>query len=293
MKGIILAGGSGTRLYPITKATSKQLLPLYDKPMIYYPLTTLMSMGITEILIITTEGDQENFKKLLGDGSNYGIKLSYEIQDQPNGIGEAFIIGENFIGNDNVTLILGDNFFYGQHLEKQLNNAKDKIENEGGSNVFGVHVADASSYGVVEFNEKKEVKSIIEKPDKPASNYAVPGIYVFDNKVVEHAKTIVPSERGELEIVDILNKYLDHNLLTVELFEIGLAWLDTGTHSDLLEAANFVRTIQDRQGILIGSPEQSGYLRGLISREQLLSSIENLQKNEYGKKLKELCEVKC
>lgn len=291
MKGIILAGGSGTRLYPITKATSKQLLPLYDKPMIYYPLTTLMSMDIKEILIITTRDDQENFQKLLGDGTDLGIHLEYTIQDHPNGIGEAFILGQTFIGDEDVTLILGDNFFYGQHLEHQLIAAKSNVESVGGANVFGVQVADASSYGVVEFNEKNDVVSIVEKPSEPASNYAIPGIYVFDSNVCKHAETITKSSRGELEIVDILNIYLNNGKLKVELFELGLAWLDTGTHSDLLEAANFVRTIQERQGILIGSPEQCAFQKGFITCEMLLSSITNLQKNEYGRKLKKLCEV--
>lgn len=290
MKGIILAGGSGTRLYPITKSTSKQLLPLYDKPMIYYPLTTLMSMGIKEILVITTKADQENFKMLLGNGDNLGIKIKYTIQENPNGIGEAFLLGEEFIDKDDVTLILGDNFFYGQYLERQLLSAKLNVENTGGANVFGVQVADASSYGVVEFNKQNKVVSIVEKPDIPASNYAIPGIYIFDNDVCTYAKKISKSDRGELEIVDILNMYLDKDELKVELFELGLAWLDTGTHSDLLEAANFVRTIQERQGILIGSPEQCAYQKGYITSSQLLSIIKNLQKNDYGRKLMKICE---
>lgn len=290
MKGIILAGGSGTRLYPITKATSKQLLPLYDKPMIYYPLTTLLSMGITEVLIITTEDDQNNFIKLLGDGSELGISIEYKVQKQPNGIGEAFIIGKDFIGSDPVTLILGDNFFYGQHLERQLVNASSRVCTSGGASIFGVQVANASAYGVVEFDDKSQVVSIVEKPQNPKSNYAIPGIYIFDNNVTSYALSITKSVRGELEIVDILNIYLSNKKLNVELFEIGLAWLDTGTHSDLLEASNFVRTIQERQGVLIGSPEECAYRKGLISRNELCESIDNLQKNNYGKKLRKLSE---
>lgn len=289
MRGIILAGGSGTRLYPLTKGTSKQLMPLYDKPMIYYPLSTLMLADIKEILIITTESDNENFIKLLGNGSQYGISIEYAIQKQPNGLAEAFIIGEKFINNKPVALILGDNFFYGQHLTLQLQNAVKSVNEKGGASVFGVHVNDPSSYGVVEF-EGSMVISIEEKPEKPKSNYAVPGLYFFDEKVLRIAKNVKPSTRGELEITSVIEKYLEFNNLNVEILGRGMAWMDTGTHSDLLETANFVHTIQNRQSTMIGSPEEIGFNKGWLSEEVLRENCKDLSKNEYGKYLLNLLE---
>ena len=263
MKGIVLAGGSGTRLYPLTKATSKQLMPLYDKPMIYYSLSTLMLAGIKDILIITTPQDNENFKKLLGNGSDFGINLTYAIQDHPNGLAEAFIIGEDFIGSDSVALILGDNFFYGQHFSEQLLNARKFVETNGGGAIFGTLVSDPTAYGVVEFDENHKVLSIEEKPTQPKSNYAVPGLYFFDNTVSAKAKGVTPSARGEIEITSVIEQYLNEGKLNVELFGRGMAWLDTGTHGDLLKAANFVETVQDAQGLLIGSLEEIGYMNGI------------------------------
>lgn len=288
MKGIVLAGGSGTRLYPLTKATSKQLMPLYDKPMIYYSLSTLMLAGIRDILIITTPQDNENFKKLLGDGSDFGVNLTYAIQDHPNGLAEAFIIGEEFIGSDSVALILGDNFFYGQHFSEQLLNARKFVETNGGGSIFGTLVSDPTAYGVVEFDENHKVLSIEEKPEKPKSNYAVPGLYFFDNTVSSKAKGVTPSARGEIEITSVIEQYLNEGKLNVELFGRGMAWLDTGTHGDLLKAANFVETVQDAQGLLIGSLEEIGYMNGWLSQEQLQESIKDLQKTKYGQYLKKL-----
>ncbi len=288
MKGIVLAGGSGTRLYPLTKATSKQLMPLYDKPMIYYSLSTLMLAGIRDILIITTPQDNENFKKLLGNGSDFGINLTYAIQDHPNGLAEAFIIGEEFIGSDSVALILGDNFFYGQHFSEQLLNARKFVETNGGGAIFGTLVSDPTAYGVVEFDENHKVLSIEEKPTQPKSNYAVPGLYFFDNTVSAKAKGVTPSARGEIEITSIIEQYLNEGKLNVELFGRGMAWLDTGTHGDLLKAANFVETVQDAQGLLIGSLEEIGYMNGWLSKEQLQESIKDLQKTKYGQYLQKL-----
>ena len=288
MKGIVLAGGSGTRLYPLTKATSKQLMPLYDKPMIYYSLSTLMLAGIRDILIITTPQDNENFKKLLGDGSDFGINLTYAIQDHPNGLAEAFIIGEEFIGSDSVALILGDNFFYGQHFSEQLLNARKFVETNGGGAIFGTLVSDPTAYGVVEFDENHKVLSIEEKPTQPKSNYAVPGLYFFDNTVSAKAKEVTPSARGEIEITGVIEQYLNEGKLNVELFGRGMAWLDTGTHGDLLKAANFVETVQDAQGLLIGSLEEIGYMNGWLSKEQLQESIKDLQKTKYGQYLQKL-----
>ena len=288
MKGIVLAGGSGTRLYPLTKATSKQLMPLYDKPMIYYSLSTLMLAGIKDILIITTPQDNENFKKLLGNGSDFGINLTYAIQDHPNGLAEAFIIGEEFIGSDSVALILGDNFFYGQHFSEQLLNARKFVETNGGGAIFGTLVSDPTAYGVVEFDENHKVLSIEEKPTQPKSNYAVPGLYFFDNTVSAKAKGVTPSARGEIEITSIIEQYLNEGKLNVELFGRGMAWLDTGTHGDLLKAANFVETVQDAQGLLIGSLEEIGYMNGWLSKEQLQESIKDLQKTKYGQYLQKL-----
>lgn len=283
-----ISRGSGTRLYPLTKATSKQLMPLYDKPMIYYSLSTLMLAGIKDILIITTPQDNENFKKLLGNGSDFGINLTYAIQDHPNGLAEAFIIGEEFIGSDSVALILGDNFFYGQHFSEQLLNARKFVENNGGGAIFGTLVSDPTAYGVVEFDENHKVLSIEEKPTQPKSNYAVPGLYFFDNTVSAKAKGVTPSARGEIEITSVIEQYLNEGKLNVELFGRGMAWLDTGTHGDLLKAANFVETVQDAQGLLIGSLEEIGYMNGWLSKEQLQESIKDLQKTKYGQYLQKL-----
>ncbi len=288
MKGIILAGGSGTRLYPLTKATSKQLMPLYDKPMIYYSLSTLMLAGIKDILIITTPNDQASFKNLLGDGKNFGINLSYAIQQHPNGLAEAFIIGEDFIKGDNVCLILGDNFFYGQHFSNQLQKARDYVEKNQGGAIFGTLVNDPTAYGVVSFDANNKVTSIEEKPTHPKSNYAVPGIYFFDKTVSEKAKNVVPSDRGEIEITSVIDQYLQEDNLYVELLGRGMAWLDTGTHDNLLKAANFVKTIQDSQGLLIGSLEEISYNNGWLSKEDVLNSIADLQKTKYGQYLKKI-----
>lgn len=292
MKGIVLAGGSGTRLYPLTKATSKQLMPLYDKPMIYYSLSTLMLAGIKDILIITTPQDSDNFKKLLGDGRDFGVNFTYAIQEHPNGLAEAFIIGEDFIADDSVALILGDNFFYGQHFSEQLKNARKYVEENGGGSIFGTLVNNPTAYGVVEFDANNKVISIEEKPTQPKSNYAVPGLYFFDNTVAGKAKNVKPSERGEIEITSVIEQYLDEGKLQVELFGRGMAWLDTGTHDNLLKAANFVNTVQDSQGLLIGSLEEIAYMNGWLSKDELSSSIKDLQKTKYGQYLQKLIDEK-
>lgn len=292
MKGIVLAGGSGTRLYPLTKATSKQLMPLYDKPMIYYSLSTLMLAGIKDILIITTPQDSDNFKKLLGDGSDFGVSFTYAIQEHPKGLADAFIIGKDFIGNDSVALILGDNFFYGQHFSEQLKNARKYVEENGGGSIFGTLVNDPTAYGVVEFDANNKVISIEEKPTQPKSNYAVPGLYFFDKTVVDKAMIVKPSERGEIEITSVIEQYLDEGKLQVELFGRGMAWLDTGTHDNLLKAANFVNTVQDSQGLLIGSLEEIAYTNGWLSKDELASSIKDLQKTKYGQYLQKLIDEK-
>lgn len=292
MKGIVLAGGSGTRLYPLTKATSKQLMPLYDKPMIYYSLSTLMLAGIKDILIITTPQDSDNFKKLLGDGSDFGVSFTYAIQEQPKGLADAFIIGKDFIGDDSVALILGDNFFYGQHFSEQLKNARKYVEENGGGSIFGTLVNDPTAYGVVEFDANNKVISIEEKPAQPKSNYAVPGLYFFDKTVVDKAMIVKPSERGEIEITSVIEQYLDEGKLQVELFGRGMAWLDTGTHDNLLKAANFVNTVQDSQGLLIGSLEEIAYTNGWLSKDELASSIKDLQKTKYGQYLQKLIDEK-
>ena len=281
MKGIILAGGSGTRLYPITKSISKQALPIYDKPMIYYPLSVLMLAGITDILIISTPRDITVFQELLQDGKQLGVNIQYKVQDHPNGLAEAFIIGEEFIGDDKVALVLGDNIFHGYGFTERLQKAVEREE----ATIFGYHVSDPCSFGVVEFDEEFNVLSIEEKPKQPKSNYAVPGLYFYDNEVIEIAKNIKPSPRGELEITDINNEYLRRGKLKVELFGRGMAWLDTGTHRGLLDAANYVDAIQTRQGLYVSCIEEIAYRKGYISKEELFTLAQPLLKTDYGQYL--------
>ncbi len=290
MKGIILAGGSGTRLYPLTKAISKQIMPVYDKPMIYYPLSTLMLAGIREVLIISTPRDVVVFEELLGDGSQLGMDIRYAIQEQPNGLAEAFIIGADFIGKDAVALVLGDNIFYGQSFSKVLRGVAERTEKEPGATIFGYYVRDPREYGVVEFDENGKAISIEEKPAEPKSNYAVPGLYFYDNSVVEIAKTIQPSARGELEITAVNNAYLDRGDLHVETLGRGFAWLDTGNHDMLLAAADFVSAFQKRQGLYISCIEEIAYKRGFIDKEQLVKLAQPLLKTDYGKYLMEIAE---
>ena len=290
MKGIILAGGSGTRLYPLTKPISKQIMPVYDKPMIYYPLSTLMLAGIREVLIISTPRDVVVFEDLLGDGSQLGMDIQYAIQEQPNGLAEAFIIGADFIGKDAVALVLGDNIFYGQSFSQVLRRAADRTENEPGATIFGYYVRDPREYGVVEFDENGKAISIEEKPENPKSNYAVPGLYFYDNSVVEIAKTIKPSARGELEITAVNNAYLERGDLHVETLGRGFAWLDTGNHDMLLAAADFVSAFQKRQGLYISCIEEIAYKRGFIDKEQLVKLAQPLLKTDYGKYLMEIAE---
>ena len=285
MKGIILAGGSGTRLYPLTRAMSKQMMPVYDKPMIYYPLSTLMLAGIREVLIISTPRDLPMFEELFGTGEQLGMKFSYAVQEQPRGLADAFIIGANFIGKDSVALVLGDNIFYGQSFSKLLREVSSR---ESGATIFGYYVRDPRAYGVVEFDENGKAISIEEKPENPKSNYAVPGLYFYDNKVVEIAANVQPSARGEIEITSINNEYLNRGELRVETMGRGFAWLDTGNHDSLLDAADFVCAFQKRQGLYISCIEEIAYKRGFITKEQLLKLAEPLMKTDYGKYLVEV-----
>jgi glucose-1-phosphate thymidylyltransferase len=290
MKGIILAGGSGTRLYPITKAVSKQILPLYDKPMVYYPLSVLMLAGIREVLIISTPRDISCFKELFGDGEWLGMKFEYAIQEQPRGLADAFIIGKDFIKDDSVALVLGDNIFYGQSFTSTLNRARQTVEAGKGSVIFGYMVKDPTAYGVVEFDEAGKVLGIEEKPSEPKSNYAVPGLYFYSNEVVKIAENVKPSARGEIEITSINNEYLSRGELSVELLGRGMAWLDTGTYDGLLEASNFISTIQKRQGLYVSCIEEISYRNGWISKEQLLD-LAKTYKTEYGDYLKYIAEL--
>ena len=289
MKGIILAGGSGTRLYPLTMVTSKQLLPIYDKPMIYYPLSVLMNAGIREILIISTPEDTPRFQELLGDGHQFGIDLSYKVQPSPDGLAQAFIIGADFIGDDSVAMVLGDNIFHGHGLKKRLRAAAAK---ESGATVFGYYVDDPERFGIVEFDKDGKAISIEEKPEKPKSNYCVTGLYFYDNKVVEYAKNLKPSARGELEITDLNKIYLENGELSVEVLGQGFTWLDTGTHESLVDATNFVKTVETHQHRKIGCLEEIGYLNGWITKEEVMKTYDVLKKNQYGAYLKDVIDGK-
>ncbi len=288
MKGIILAGGAGTRLYPLTKAISKQIMPIYDKPMIYYPLSTLMLAGIRDVLVISTERDLPVFQELLGSGEQLGMQFSYKVQKEPRGLADAFIIGADFIGSDAVALVLGDNIFYGQSFSRVLRNAAERTENQTGATIFGYYVRDPREYGVVEFDENGRALSIEEKPECPKSNYAVPGLYFYDNDVVEIAENVKPSARGEIEITSVNNEYLKRGTLSVETLGRGFAWLDTGSHDMLLAAADFVSAFQKRQGLYISCIEEIAYKRGFIDKEQLIKLAQPLLKTEYGQYLTEI-----
>lgn len=291
MKGIVLAGGSGTRLYPLTRVTSKQLLPIYDKPMIYYPLSTLMLAGIRDILIISTPEDTPRFEELLGDGSKLGINLSYAVQPSPDGLAQAFIIGEEFIGDDTCAMVLGDNIFYGGYFRKNLADAVKNAKN-GYATIFGYYVKDPERFGIVEFDKNRNVVSVEEKPDHPKSNYCITGLYFYDNRVSKLAKQVTPSARGELEITDLNRMYLNGGKLKVQLLGRGFAWLDTGTMDSLMEASTFVQTVQNRQGVVISAPEEIAYYEGWISKEQLLESAKLYGKSPYGEHLKVVAEGK-
>ena len=292
MKGIILAGGSGTRLYALTMVTSKQLLPIYDKPMIYYPMSVLMNAGIRDILIISTPQDTPRFKELLGYGQQFGVNLSYEVQPSPDGLAQAFIIGEEFIGDEPVAMVLGDNIFAGHGLKKRLKAAVENAESGRGATVFGYYVDDPERFGIVEFDHEGKAKSIEEKPEKPKSNYCVTGLYFYDNKVVEYAKNLKPSARGELEITDLNRVYLEEGKLNVELLGQGFTWLDTGTHESLVEATNFVKTVESHQHRKIACLEEIAYLNGWITEKDVLDVYEVLKKNQYGQYLKDVLDGK-
>lgn len=292
MKGIILAGGSGTRLYPLTKVTSKQLLPIYDKPMIYYPLSVLMNAGIREILVISTPQDTPRFKELLGDGKQFGISLSYAVQPSPDGLAQAFIIGEDFIGKDDVAMVLGDNIFAGHGLKKRLKKAVETAKEGRGATIFGYYVDDPERFGIVEFDKNGHAISIEEKPSKPKSNYCVTGLYFYDNRVVKYAKNLKPSKRGELEITDLNRIYLEQKDLNVEILGQGFTWLDTGTHESLVDATNFVMQMENHQHRKIACLEEIAYLNGWITKEQVLEVYEQLKKNQYGKYLKDVVDGK-
>lgn len=292
MKGIVLAGGSGTRLYPLTTVTSKQLLPVYDKPMIYYPLSVLMNVGIRDVLIISTPADTPRFEALLKDGSQFGLHLSYAVQPSPDGLAQAFVIGADFIGNDTVAMVLGDNIFAGHGLNGRLKRAVDLAEAGQGATIFGYYVEDPERFGIVEFDQQGHAISIEEKPDKPKSNYCVTGLYFYDNQVVELAKTLQPSARGELEITDLNRLYLEAGRLNVELLGQGFTWLDTGTHESLAEATNFVKTVETHQHRKIACLEEIAYLNGWITKEQVMSTYEVLKKNQYGRYLLDVLEGK-
>ncbi len=292
MKGIILAGGSGTRLYPLTRVTSKQLLPVYDKPMIYYPLSVLMNAGINEILIISTPDDTPRFEKLFGNGNELGLKLFYEVQEKPDGLARAFVIGEKFIGKDNVAMVLGDNIFAGHGLKKRLRKAVENAENGNGAAVFGYYVDDPERFGIVEFDDAKRAISLEEKPKKPKSNYCVTGLYFYDNKVIEYAKNLKLSARGEYEITDLNKIYLANGNLHVEILGQGFTWLDTGTHESLVDASNFIKTVETHQHRKVACLEEIAYLNGWISKQQLIKLYEPMQNNQYGQYLKAIVEGK-